>query len=94
VDNPDFIVPVEIDGTVHQVSILILALQCKLHFVLLCKLKSNNIRNSNLCAFFVLKVYVLKRPHVDEFLRKMGELFECVLFTASLSKVCRSDYGL
>lgn len=42
-------------------------------------------------CIFVLKVYVLKRPHVDEFLRKMGELFECVLFTASLSKVCRSD---
>lgn len=49
VHNADFIVPVEIDGTVHQ-------------------------------------VYVLKRPHVDEFLRKVGELFECVLFTASLSK--------
>lgn len=42
-------VPVEIDGTVHQ-------------------------------------VYVLKRPYVDEFLRKMGELYECVLFTASLAK--------
>lgn len=47
--NADFIVPVEIDGTVHQ-------------------------------------VYVLKRPHVDEFLKKMGELYECVLFTASLAK--------
>ena len=32
------------------------------------------------------KVYVLKRPFVDEFLEKMGELFECVLFTASLAK--------
>ncbi|XP_015272839.1 PREDICTED: carboxy-terminal domain RNA polymerase II polypeptide A small phosphatase 2 [Gekko japonicus] len=32
------------------------------------------------------KVYVLKRPFVDEFLRRMGELFECVLFTASLAK--------
>jgi len=49
VDNPDFIVPVEIDGTVHQ-------------------------------------VYVLKRPFVDDFLQKMGELYECVLFTASLAK--------
>lgn len=49
INNADFIVPVEIDGTVHQ-------------------------------------VYVLKRPHVDEFLQKMGELFECVLFTASLAK--------
>ncbi|XP_023678640.1 CTD (carboxy-terminal domain, RNA polymerase II, polypeptide A) small phosphatase-like b isoform X4 [Paramormyrops kingsleyae] len=49
ISNADFIVPVEIDGTVHQ-------------------------------------VYVLKRPHVDEFLQKMGELFECILFTASLAK--------
>uniref|UniRef100_A0A673YQ45 CTD small phosphatase 2 n=1 Tax=Salmo trutta TaxID=8032 RepID=A0A673YQ45_SALTR len=32
------------------------------------------------------KVYVLKRPHVDQFLQRMGELFECVLFTASLAK--------
>lgn len=36
---------------------------------------------------WLLQVYVLKRPHVDEFLQKMGELFECVLFTASLAKV-------
>lgn len=49
ISNADFIVPVEIDGTVHQ-------------------------------------VYVLKRPHVDEFLQRMGQLFECVLFTASLAK--------
>ncbi|KAK3082914.1 hypothetical protein FSP39_008957 [Pinctada imbricata] len=49
ISNADFIVPVEIEGTVHQ-------------------------------------VYVLKRPYVDEFLKKMGELFECVLFTASLAK--------
>ena len=33
------------------------------------------------------QVYVQKRPHVDEFLQRMGEMFECVLFTASLSKV-------
>lgn len=32
-------------------------------------------------------MYVLKRPYVDEFLQRMGELFECVLFTASLAKV-------
>ncbi|CAB1315161.1 unnamed protein product [Coregonus sp. 'balchen'] len=49
VSNADFIVPVEIEGTTHQ-------------------------------------VYVLKRPHVDQFLQRMGELFECVLFTASLAK--------
>jgi RNA polymerase II subunit A small phosphatase-like protein len=49
VSNADFIVPVEIEGIIHQ-------------------------------------VYVLKRPHCDEFLRRMGEMFECVLFTASLAK--------
>ncbi|XP_022235045.1 carboxy-terminal domain RNA polymerase II polypeptide A small phosphatase 1-like, partial [Limulus polyphemus] len=49
INNADFVVPVEIDGIVHQ-------------------------------------VYVLKRPYVDEFLRIMGELYECVLFTASLAK--------
>ncbi|CAH1118070.1 unnamed protein product [Phaedon cochleariae] len=49
INNADFVVPVEIDGTTHQ-------------------------------------VYVLKRPHVDEFLKRMGELYECVLFTASLAK--------
>lgn len=48
--NPDFIVPIEIDGMIHH-------------------------------------VYVLKRPHVDLFLQRVGELFEVVLFTASLSKV-------
>ena len=35
----------------------------------------------------VHQVYVTKRPHVDEFLRRVGELYECVLFTASLAKV-------
>ena len=41
------------------------------------------------CVWFVhgCQVYVMKRPHVDEFLEKMAELFECVLFTASLGKV-------
>jgi len=29
---------------------------------------------------------VTKRPHVDEFLHRVGELYECVLFTASLAK--------
>lgn len=38
-------------------------------------------------GFLPLQVYVLKRPHVDEFLQRMGQLFECVLFTASLAKV-------
>lgn len=32
-------------------------------------------------------MYVAKRPYVDEFMKRMGELFEVVVFTASLSKV-------
>jgi TFIIF-interacting CTD phosphatase-like protein len=35
-------------------------------------------------------VYVIKRPGVDNFLKKMGEIYEIVVFTASLSKVCLS----
>jgi carboxy-terminal domain RNA polymerase II polypeptide A small phosphatase len=34
----------------------------------------------------VHKVYVLKRPGVDEFMHRVGELFEIVVFTASLAK--------
>ena len=34
----------------------------------------------------VHRVYVLKRPGVDEFMRRMGELYEIVVYTASLSK--------
>ncbi|PAA73755.1 hypothetical protein BOX15_Mlig013551g1 [Macrostomum lignano] len=49
VDEPDFVIDVEIEGLVHQ-------------------------------------VYVLKRPYADEFLERMGQLYECVLFTASLAK--------
>jgi TFIIF-interacting CTD phosphatase-like protein len=32
-------------------------------------------------------VYVVKRPGVDNFLLKMGQIYEVVVFTASLSKV-------
>jgi len=32
------------------------------------------------------KVYVAKRPHVDEFMRRCGELYEIVVFTASLAQ--------
>lgn len=32
-------------------------------------------------------VYVIKRPGVDLFLKAMGEIYEVVVFTASLSKV-------
>lgn len=38
-------------------------------------------------------MFVLKRPHVDEFLAAMSKLFECVLFTASLSKVFTVFFG-
>mmetsp|Transcript_6436 Transcript_6436/g.14860 ORF Transcript_6436/g.14860 Transcript_6436/m.14860 type:complete len:270 (+) Transcript_6436:178-987(+) len=31
-------------------------------------------------------VYVLKRPGVDEFMKRMGQVFEVVVFTASLGK--------
>ncbi|CAH7682359.1 HAD-like domain-containing protein [Phakopsora pachyrhizi] len=31
-------------------------------------------------------VYVIKRPGVDEFMRRMGSIYEIVVFTASLSK--------
>lgn len=49
ISNADFIVPVEIEGSVHN-------------------------------------VYVIKRPGVDEFMRQMGEIYEVVVFTASLAK--------
>eukprot|EP01097_Dermamoeba_algensis_P001932 TRINITY_DN1760_c0_g1_i1.p1 TRINITY_DN1760_c0_g1~~TRINITY_DN1760_c0_g1_i1.p1 ORF type:complete len:202 (-),score=29.54 TRINITY_DN1760_c0_g1_i1:686-1291(-) len=49
VPNADFIIPVEIEGQVHQ-------------------------------------VYVLKRPFVDQFMKRMGDLYEVVVFTASLAK--------
>jgi len=32
------------------------------------------------------QVYVLKRPGVDQFLKRMGEFYEVVVFTASLAK--------
>lgn len=31
-------------------------------------------------------VYVLKRPGVDQFMKRMGEIYEIVIYTASLSK--------
>jgi len=34
----------------------------------------------------VHQVYVLKRPGVDQFMKRMGELYEIVVFTASLAK--------
>eukprot|EP00285_Hemiselmis_virescens_P015337 CAMPEP_0173388072 /NCGR_PEP_ID=MMETSP1356-20130122/10462_1 /TAXON_ID=77927 ORGANISM="Hemiselmis virescens, Strain PCC157" /NCGR_SAMPLE_ID=MMETSP1356 /ASSEMBLY_ACC=CAM_ASM_000847 /LENGTH=278 /DNA_ID=CAMNT_0014344883 /DNA_START=200 /DNA_END=1033 /DNA_ORIENTATION=+ len=49
VPNADFVVPVEVDGTVHR-------------------------------------VFVCKRPGVDQFMKTVGELFEVVVFTASLDK--------
>jgi len=35
-------------------------------------------------------VYVIKRPGVDAFMKRMGELYEVVVFTASVSKVYTS----
>jgi RNA polymerase II subunit A small phosphatase-like protein len=35
-------------------------------------------------------VYVIKRPGVDQFMKRVGELYEVVVFTASVSKVGRS----
>ena len=34
----------------------------------------------------VVEVYVLKRPHMDRFMAEIGQHFEIVVFTASLSK--------
>lgn len=49
IHQADFIVPVEIENSVHN-------------------------------------VYVIKRPGVDQFMKRMGEIYEVVVFTASLSK--------
>lgn len=49
-DKPDYIVPVEIEGS-------------------------------------VCNIYVLKRPGVDEFLKRLAPFYEMVIYTASLSKV-------
>lgn len=38
-------------------------------------------------------VYVIKRPGVDQFMKRVGELYEVVVFTASVSKV-RSNGNL
>lgn len=37
-------------------------------------------------------MYVIKRPGVDEFMKRVGELYEVVVFTASVSKVCLLVY--
>lgn len=46
-----------------------------------------NIDSSN------CEVYVLKRPGVDEFIRRMSEIYEIVLFTASIDKVIYKQYA-
>ena len=33
-------------------------------------------------------INVIRRPGLDEFMRKVGSLYEVVVFTASLAKVC------
>jgi RNA polymerase II subunit A small phosphatase-like protein len=37
-------------------------------------------------------VYVIKRPGVDQFMKRVGELYEVVVFTASVSKVGRMAF--
>lgn len=37
-------------------------------------------------------VYVIKRPGVDQFMKRVGELYEVVVFTASVSKVCTNIF--
>ncbi|XP_074169378.1 carboxy-terminal domain RNA polymerase II polypeptide A small phosphatase 1 isoform X2 [Rhinolophus sinicus] len=74
VNNADFIIPVEIDGVVHQLPP---SPQLPQH---------PQPVGQQSPHWPTPQVYVLKRPHVDEFLQRMGELFECVLFTASLAK--------
>ncbi|XP_057600511.1 carboxy-terminal domain RNA polymerase II polypeptide A small phosphatase 1 isoform X5 [Hippopotamus amphibius kiboko] len=71
VNNADFIIPVEIDGVVHQPP---------------APPTPPRPVGQPSPHWPTPQVYVLKRPHVDEFLQRMGELFECVLFTASLAK--------
>lgn len=39
-------------------------------------------------------VYVIKRPGVDQFMKRVGELYEVVVFTASVSKVCEKFVSL
>jgi RNA polymerase II subunit A small phosphatase-like protein len=39
-------------------------------------------------------VYVIKRPGVDQFMKRVGELYEVVVFTASVSKVSPSSNNL
>ena len=39
-------------------------------------------------------VYVIKRPGVDAFMKRVGELYEVVVFTASVSKVSLRYYDL
>ena len=39
-------------------------------------------------------VYVIKRPGVDQFMKRVGELYEVVVFTASVSKVSSTTTGV
>ncbi|KAM7369875.1 hypothetical protein PAMP_011165 [Pampus punctatissimus] len=84
ISNADFIVPVEIDGTVHQSYVKVGLLSQGVLEML--RAQRRCFTEWKCACERIQAVYVLKRPHVDEFLQKMGELFECVLFTASLAK--------
>lgn len=39
-------------------------------------------------------VYVIKRPGVDQFMKRVGELYEVVVFTASVSKVSPANHRI
>ena len=69
VPNADYIIPVEIEDTVHQVYVLKVR---RAHGS-----ASGRRTNSHARA---------QRPGVDEFMRRMGPLFEVVIFTASVAK--------
>jgi hypothetical protein len=38
-------------------------------------------------------IYVAERPFIKEFLQKVGEVYEVVIFTASLAKVSRTSFS-
>jgi len=85
INNADFIVPVEIEGTTHQVSCLPGHSQPRGLGPLRPPMRS--IRGALSCNFSLSFIGVCAQEALrDEFLRRMGELFECVLFTASLAK--------
>jgi RNA polymerase II subunit A small phosphatase-like protein len=88
IPNPDYIVPV---------SLIIASCCVEVTAVGIAEFLHSPTKQSPLNCFWAPQVeiegithqvYVLKRPGCDEFMRACGELYEVVVFTASLSKVC------